>query len=131
MRAAGTILALLLAAGVACGGGDEPAGERKVPDTPADNTRADHRVDEKDKSDGRPTSGEVTGLVTDVATKGGEVIAFTIRAKGKSYQFLVDKEADYGFDLHHLEDHLREKLPTRVEYVTRSNGLYALAILDA
>ncbi|MGH2821360.1 MAG: hypothetical protein ACRDJ5_11970, partial [Actinomycetota bacterium] len=91
----------------------------------------DHQSDKKDKCDERPGSVEVTGLVTDVATKGGEVTAFSLKAKGKSYRFLIDKEIDYGFDLHHLEDHLQEKLPTGVEYEDRGNGLYALSILDA
>jgi hypothetical protein len=112
MRAAGIILALVVIFGTACGDDDPAPAPAPAPD-------------------GQESPGETTGPVTEVEIEGDAVVAFVVESQGESYRFLVDSSIDYGFDLHHLEEHQTSGDPVLVEFEQRGDGLYALAILDA
>ena len=99
-------VALLLA--VACGA--EPAAERPPPSPPPD---------------------PLTGVVTEVVVRGGEVTAFAVRADATTHEILIDPATDYGFDLHHLEEHRETGDPVVVDLERRDDGAYAVSIDDA
>ena len=100
------MLALVLALATACGSG---TGEAPDP-TPI---------------------GDVTGVITQVETRGDEVVAFTLAAEGSTHRILIEPDRDYGFDLAHLEEHRATGDPVLVRTRTRDGEHFALSIEDA
>ena len=79
-----------------------------------------------------PLPDPLTGVVTKVsAVRGGDVIALAVRAGQETYEVLIDPARDYGFDLHHLEEHRETGDPVRVDVEQRRDGAYAVSIEDA
>lgn len=73
-----------------------------------------------------------TGVVTHVESEGiGNVTGFTLMTSGRSYEFNIDPDLDYGFDLDHLNEHRVSAEPVVVEHEERDGSLVALSIEDA
>ena len=73
----------------------------------------------------------VKGFVIAIEEDGGRPSAFTVETDAGPVRILIDDEADYGFDLRHLEQHRTEGLPVNVEVVERDGEKVALRIDDA
>ena len=73
---------------------------------------------------------ELTGLITEVEPQRGKPEKFLLEADGKGYEVHLAPEVDYGFDLAHLREHMRQALPVRCVLEERESGLYALEIVD-
>ncbi len=100
---------MALVVGVACGGDPAP----------------------KQGSRPSPPPDPLIGVVTQVVVRGGDVASFEVRAEGRTFEILIDAARDYGFDLHHLEEHRQTGDPVRVDVERRSDGIYAVSIDDA
>lgn len=74
---------------------------------------------------------ELTGVIMQVDQTGNEITAFTLEAGGDRYTIFIAEDVDYGFDLHHLEEHRMTGDPVRCKLEERGERLYALEILDA
>jgi len=73
----------------------------------------------------------VNGFVIAIEEEGGRPAAFTVETDAGPVRILIDEDADYGFDLRHLEQHRTEALPVSVEVVERDGEKVALRIDDA
>lgn len=97
------VWALLLVVAVACGG-SEPA----------------------------PPPERVTGLITELGRgDDGAIESFTVREDGRTFRILIGPRRDYGFNPEYLEEHRASDWPVRVRLEQRTDGLYAVEILDA
>jgi hypothetical protein len=74
---------------------------------------------------------ELTGVIVEVDETGNEITAFTLDVGGDRYTIFIAEDVDYGFDLHHLEEHRVTEDPVRCKLEERGERLYALEILDA
>jgi hypothetical protein len=73
----------------------------------------------------------VKGFIIAIEEEGGRPAAFTVETDAGPVRILIDEDADYGFDLCHLEQHRTEALPVSVEVVERDGEKVALRIDDA
>ena len=108
MRFLAVVVAAVLLAG--CGGDPEP-------------------------SDAEPQAGSrlesVTGVITTIDPPEGDVESFIIDSDDAGrVEVLIDPEVDYGFDLHHLHEHLESGDPVIVDLDARGAVLFATAIED-
>ena len=78
-----------------------------------------------------PPPDPLTGVVTEVVVRDGAVTAIDVRAEGATHEILIDPARDYGFDLHHLEEHRETGDPVLVDLEQRADGAYAVSIDDA
>lgn len=75
---------------------------------------------------------EVTGVVVDIESAGiGDIRGFRLKDGDNTYDVVIDPDAEYGFDLGHLQEHLSGSLPIKVELERRDGVLYAETIEDA
>ena len=81
--------------------------------------------------DSEPPPDELTGVVVAIDGEGSDVSAFTLEVDGEEHEIRIADGVDYGFDLAHLQEHLRDALPVRCEIDERDGDLYALTIEDA
>ena len=84
--------------------------------------------DEPDASTEVPAT--VTGNVVQVEPAEGEVESFVVEQDGTRYELRIADDVDYGFDLHHVREHMDAGDPVRVSTEERSDGAYALSIED-
>ncbi len=74
----------------------------------------------------------VTGLITAIEPPEGDIESFTVDSEAEGeVEVFIDRDLDYGFDLHHLHEHLETGDPVVVELETRDGVLYATSIEDA
>ena len=73
---------------------------------------------------------EAEGYITSVAGSGSDVPSFTLQVGTREYTILIDPELDYGFDLRHLRDHERRRLPVLCILEQRGDETYAIRIDD-
>jgi hypothetical protein len=75
----------------------------------------------------------LTGLIVEIEGEGSDITAFTLEesGSGEEYEIRIAHEVSYGFDLGHLRQHQREKLPVVCGLEERDGDLYALRIVDA
>ena len=103
------LLACLILGLAACGGDGETEGDTESPD-------------------GAP----ITGLIVEIDSEGfDDVRGFTVRSEGETYEFVTGPAEDYSFPLSHLQSHLTNSEPVKVEYEERDGELLATAIDDA
>ncbi len=81
--------------------------------------------------DSPPPPDELTGVIVAIDGEGSEVTAFTLEAGLEEYEIRIADDVDYGFDLAHLHEHLRDAAPVRCDLEERDGELYALTIEDA
>lgn len=87
-------------------------------------------VNESDQPDG--ASRTITGVLIDIdSTTIDQINGFTLKSGDERFEVLIDEEITYGFPLGHLQEHLQDALPVRVEMESRNGELYALSIEDA
>jgi hypothetical protein len=84
-----------------------------------------------DSRSAEPSPTELTGLITEVEPETGPPEKFLLEVDGEGYELHIAPEIDYGFDLAHLREHLRQALPVRCQLEERGGELYALEIVDA
>jgi hypothetical protein len=78
-----------------------------------------------------PSPSELTGLIVAIDGEGSDISSFTLDNFGDEYEVFIAPEVDYGFDLAHLREHERDRLPVRCRLDERDGRLYALEIVDA
>jgi hypothetical protein len=78
-----------------------------------------------------PAPSELTGLIVAIEGEGSDISSFTLDNFGEEYEIFIAPEVDYGFDLVHLREHERDRLPVRCRLDERDGRLYALEIADA
>ncbi len=77
------------------------------------------------------TSGEVTGVVTELDSKGlTHVDGFTVRSDDETFEFVVDSGTKLEFPPAHLNEHRVSGEPVTVTYEERDGELYAVSVED-
>ena len=75
---------------------------------------------------------EVTGVIVSIDPEEGHPESFTLRdAEDRSYEIAIADDIDYGFDLHHLHEHMTSEDPVIVSLDNRDGDLVATSIEDA
>jgi hypothetical protein len=74
----------------------------------------------------------VTGVISTIDPPEGDIESFElVRPGDDARRIFIDPEADYGFDLQHLHEHMDDAAPVKVTLDERDAGrLYATAIDD-
>ena len=81
-------------------------------------------------AEGAPT--DVAGLIVETTREDGRVAGFTLETDaGMRYDIAVEDDLAYGFQLEHLEQHRRDRIPVRCLLEERAGKLVALSIVDA
>lgn len=74
----------------------------------------------------------VTGVLLEVdAETIDQIDGFKLKAGDETFDVLIADDVEYGFPLGHLQEHLQDALPVKVEIENRDGELYALSIDDA
>lgn len=79
-----------------------------------------------------PAPASLTGVISTIDPPEGDIESFELaRPDEDAQRIFIDPEADYGFDLQHLHEHMEDAAPVKVTLEERDEGrLFATAIDD-
>lgn len=74
---------------------------------------------------------QAEGLITEIRPEEGGPQSFVLETETDgTLEVIIADDVDYGFDLHHLHEHMDGDLPVRVELEERDGQAVALSIED-